>query len=174
MTIGLYMIDVVSSLRLSWCPDEQVLYRLHVGECIYSCCSQEKRSSFRAWTLNGNLSPDLQTVDSSVRSHQISSPGGILSREGGSTVLVVSARFYWQRKKYWSLNNGISQGVSIKPGCLLFDVKSFSTLTIGFLSAVNNSWLVRLQWTSILQASKSNKSLCQCIHIEIATNQSKL
>lgn len=32
--IGVHMIDVVSSLRLSRLPDEQILYRLRFGECV--------------------------------------------------------------------------------------------------------------------------------------------
>ena len=32
--IGVHMIDVVSSLRLSRLPDEQILYQLRFGECV--------------------------------------------------------------------------------------------------------------------------------------------
>ena len=76
MATGVHMIDVVSSPRLSCSPDKQILHQLHFGECVES--HKKVEALFREWTPNGDLSPDLQSVDLSVRSCQISSPGGIL------------------------------------------------------------------------------------------------
>lgn len=109
--IGVHMIDVVSSLRLSCSPDEEILYRLRFRECVSSHLSQVS-------------SPNLQSVDVKRSSHQISSPGRIKSREEGRNqvcsvqclILLTEEEILW--------NNAISEDDN-SPLLFAFDLGSF-------------------------------------------------
>lgn len=81
---GVHMIDAISSFRLSSSPDEQIPNRLLLGECVKSLRSQECEF-LREQTLNGDFRSDLQSVDLSVRSHQISSSSGVCPQDQGRT-----------------------------------------------------------------------------------------